>query len=259
MRFMLIIMLLFSPMAWGQRVLNQDSFRINVRPVLNGILSDFYQMISLFPQFPKELILLTQELETLTPHKALLLETCPRTIDKRCEKILTSLRQRLSVLQTHSWNLVSHHQFPASLYLNSISGIRITAEFNTELDELKGYLDNSSYLIAANIPHKRSTFEIIKKLDELNTNLSLAVVEFIPFNYRDDFRHFYFNFVHPIQLNISKNKNYEFLNRNINSLNFTINLLNMNLTKRNKKTPEGMGPYLSVIHNRWNSLLRYYF
>jgi hypothetical protein len=36
-------------------------------------------------------------------------------------------------------------------------------------------------------------------------------------------------------------------------------LLNQSLTKRNKKTPEGMGPYLATIHNRWNSILRYYF
>jgi hypothetical protein len=110
----------------------------------------------------------------------------------------------------------------------------------------------------AQISDKKNTATLVKQIDELQTVLSLAVVEYIPYGYREDFRHFYFDFVHPIELQVSKNNNYEFLNRNVSALNFAINLLNQNLTKRNKKTPEGMAPYLSLIHNRWNSLIRYY-
>jgi hypothetical protein len=99
---------------------------------------------------------------------------------------------------------------------------------------------------------------MIKELDELTTIVSLAVMEYIPLNYKEDFRHFFFNFIHPIQQQISKKNNYEFLNRNIYSLNFSINLLNQTLTKK-KKTPEGMAPFLAVIHNRWNSIIRNYY
>ncbi len=111
----------------------------------------------------------------------------------------------------------------------------------------------------ARIKQKKETYTVVRKIDELQAMLSLSIVEFIPFLYKDDFRLFYTNFVHPIEVQLSKHKNYEFLNRNVNSLNFSINLLNQNLTKRSKKTPEGMAPFLSLIHNRWNSLLRYYF
>lgn len=259
MRFLFLCLLLLSTNAWSQRKLNADTFRINVRPVLNGILNDFYQMISLFPNFPKETVILIKELDSLTADKEVLKENCPRTLNSKCMLSIQSLRRTLSRLQTISWQLTSQHQMTETLYLNTLSGIRITADFNSALEEVKGELDNSAYLIAAKIPHKRETYSILKKLDVLNTDISLALVEFIPYTYREDFRHFYFNFVHPVQQQISKNKNYEFLNQNINSLNFALNLLNMNLTKRNKKTPDGMKPYLSVIHNRWNSLLRYYF
>jgi hypothetical protein len=145
-----------------------------------------------------------------------------------------------------------------TLHLNSLSGLRIVSDFDLEMEEVKGYLDNASFLLSAGIPQKRETYFIIKELDELNTLLSLAVVEYIPFFYKEDFRHFFFNFIHPIQQQISKNNNHEFVNRNITSLNFTINLLNQTLTKK-KKTPEGMGPYLATLHNRWNSILRFYF
>lgn len=260
MRLILILsFLLVTPHAFAQRTLGRDTFMLKVRPVLNGILSDFYQMITLFPDFPKELVPLIQELDNITSDKESLRETCPRLITADCKDILNSIRTKLVKIRIHSLTLLKSQEVTSSLYLNSLSGWRFVSQFDSDLEEVKGLLDNTSFLITAQIPHKRPTYEILKELDELNTILSLAVVAYIPYDYREDFRHFYFNFVHPVQIQISKFKNYEFLNRNVNTLNFAINLLNMNLTKRNKKTPTGMAPYLAVIHNRWNSLLRYYF
>jgi hypothetical protein len=135
---------------------------------------------------------------------------------------------------------------------------RCITEFDNELEQVKGLIDNSSLLLKAKVSHKREPHFIIRELDELHALLSLAVVESIPVLYQDDFKLFFNNFIHPLQQQISKQKNFEYLNRNIDVLNFSLNLLNMQLTKR-KKTPEGMAPYLSTIHNRWNSILRYYW
>lgn len=258
MRILVLILLLTSQASFAQRSLSRDSFMVNVRPVLNGILGDFYQMVTLFPDFPKEIVPLIQELDTLTEDKEFLRETCPRVLDAKCRDTVTSLRLKLQKVRALSLDLLTQQKLSTSLYLNSLAGFRLATQFDNELEEIKGSLDNASYLMRAQIPDKRETYAILKELDELNTLASLAFVEYIPYVYKDDFRHFYFNFVQPIQLQISKNKNYEFLNRNVTTLNFAINLLNMTLTKR-KKTPEGMGPYLSTMHNRWNSLLRYYF
>lgn len=259
MRILLCLFLFFSQSIYAQRTLGRDSFMLNVRPVLNGILSDFYQMIALFPDYPKGLNALIQELETLTLDKETLRETCPRLINVKCSSSIKSLRTKLFRIQALSMDVLTLQRMSQSLNINSLSGLRIMAEFDSELEEIRGHLDNGAFLMSAQIPHKRETYFILKELDKLTTLISLAVVEYIPYNYQNDFRHFLFNFVYPVQVQISKNKNYEFLNRNVNTLNFAINLLNMNLTKRNKKTPEGMAPFLSVIHNRWNSLLRYYF
>lgn len=257
MRILLILFFLI-PSVHAQRSLNRENFMVNVRPVLNGILSDFHQMITLFPDFPKELIPVMEELDTLTTDKENLRETCPSIITVKCKDQINSLREKLSKIRALSLNLLMAQKMSSSLHINALSGQRLVTEFDTELEEVKGLIDNTSFLLAAQIPDKRETYNLLKELDELNTMLSLATVEYIPFLYREDFRHFFFNFVHPLQLQISKNKNYEYLNRNVNSLNFAINLLNMQLTKR-KKTPEGMAPYLATMHNRWNSILRYYW
>ena len=259
MRIFFIFLLLTSSHAFAQKRLNADSFKVNVRPILNGILSDFYQMITLFPDFPKELIPVIKELDSITTEKEILVDNCPRVLNDKCLEQIDILRSKLRNLKELSFILLSRQPMASTLYLNSISGIKTVNNFDAQLELVKGQLDNASFLIKAKLKDKVETYSILKEVDELNPLLSLALVEFIPYTYRVDFRHFYFNFVHPIQQQISKNINYEFLNRNVNSLNFAINLLNMNLTKRNKKTPDGMGPYLATIHNRWNSILRYYF
>lgn len=258
MRLFIFFFLLTSPLAFAQKNLDRQSFMIKARPVLNAILSDFYQMITLFPDFPKDLIPLIQELDTLTPEKELLKSSCPRLITKQCAWPVKNIRTKLAHIKNLSMIVMANQKMSSSPYLNSLSGQRFVSEFDTELEEVKGYLDNTSFLSSAELPQKRETYFVLKELDELNTILSLSIMEYIPYNYREDFRHFYFNFIHPLQLQISKSSNYEFVNKNVESLNFSINLLNMTLTKK-KKTPDGMGPYLSTIHNRWNSLLRYYF
>ena len=259
MKIVLMICLMLTAPAMAQRSLSQEAFRANVRPVLSGILNDFYQMITLFPDYPKEIIPLVEEVDRLAENKENLRGHCPRVLNDSCFPDIRQIQDRLGELSRRMMKARAQMKMSSAMYLGNLSGMRVLDEFEAKLENVKGIFDNKSFFIKARITEKKETYPLIRELDEINTLMSLAVVEFIPFTYKEDFRHFYFNFVHPIEINISKNQNYEFLNRNVNSLNFTLNLLNMNLTKRNKKTPEGMGPYLNTIHNRWNSLLRYYF
>jgi len=259
MKALLLLLALITTNAHAQKQVNRDAFMKHVRPVLNNILNDFYQMISLFPDFPKEIVPLVHELDTLGTEKEIMKDLCPSLITKACKKEIQGLRDKLLKVKMLSTSVMAKQKMPSSLYMNTISGYRLLAKFDKELEEAKGLLDNTSFLLTADIQQKRKTYDLIKELDELDTIISLAVVEYIPYHYKEDFRHFYFGFIHPVQVQIARNLNFEFMRRNIESLNFSLNLLNMNLTKRNKKTPDGMGPYLNLIHVRWNSLLRIYF
>lgn len=259
MKFLILALFFLSQTAFAQRSLTPQIFQSKVRPTLNAIVNDFYQMVTHFPDFPKELVGVIAQMEKVTQEKENLLMACPRHLDKNCLTIIDSLREKLSVLQGKTLELTSNIKASASPYINTLGGLRVISNFQIDLQALKGNLDNSSFLIRAQIKEKKETFLIIKKMDELKTVLSLSVSEFIPYLYKDTFRDFLFNFIHPIEQHVAKESNYKFLNHNISALNFALNHLNMKLTKRNKKTPEGMAPYLSLMHNRWNNLLRYYF
>lgn len=259
LKFILFIFLtLAGDQSFGQKDVTRESFMINVRPVLNGLVSDFYQMITLFPDFPQKIIPLMKEMDLLNIEKNLIKEICPRTLDKKCRQPINNLLLKISKAKLSSTFLLSHLNLVKSNDISSIAGMRIISEFDLKLEELKVKIENSSLLISAGINQKIDTFQIIKDIDELETLISLAFIEHVPLYYKQDFRNFYFDFIRPIEQQISNSNNHKFLTRNMNSLNFSINLLVQTLTKR-KKTPQGMSQFLNIIHNRWNSIIRYYF
>jgi hypothetical protein len=258
MKLILFFLIISSPL-WAQKSVGPDTFQTQVRPVLNGIVNDFYQMITLFPNFPTDLPSIVDHLNKIQQEKDRLLEKCPQRLAKECDEEINKIRSNLLSSSLQTQKLLSNFTPEKSLYITSQAGIRTVQTLLLKIENIKTDLDIISLTLKAKAKHKKNTIDLVKSIDELATFASLSIIEFVPFHYQSDFRHFYFQFIHPIELHVSKKKNYEFLNRNINALNFALNLLNQNLTKRSKKTPEGMAPYLSVIHNKWNSLLRYYF
>ena len=259
MRLFLILSLALSIHAHAQREVSSGTFQANVRPALSGIVSDFYQMIVNFPHFPKEMGSLMNQLNDMAEAKTNLLSECPGLISKKCEASLKSIQKSLQNIDTKVHELLGRLQFNQTLHIDTMAGLRILNSVEAQLDVLKGQVDNSLLKIKAGVPIRDTTYPIVRKLDELTDLTSLATVEFIPYLYKEDFRHFCFNFVFPVQREMSKVKSWVYMNKNVAYLNFSLNLLNMNLTKRNKKTPEGMGSYLSTIHNRWNGIMRMYY
>jgi hypothetical protein len=259
MKIFIILLTWTSLTAHAQKTLSPQAFQANIRPALSGIMNDFNQMITLFPDFPKDIIDINEDLGALEIEKEQLRDKCPRLINQKCADIVYSIQKKLAGLESRTMKLIAVQKMPATLPMTNIGGMRLVNEFQADLEEIKGEIDNSSFMLKAEVAHRKESYDVVKKLDVLDTMLSLAIVEFVPYLYQEDFRQFYSNFVHPIHQHITQSRNYEFMNRNIMALNFSLNLLNMNLTKRNKKTPEGMGPFLALMHNRWNSILRYYY
>lgn len=259
MRLILLLGFIISFHAHAQREVSSGSFQANVRPALSGIVNDFYQMVVNFPHFPKEMGNLMGQLNDMAETKNNLISECPGRISKKCESSLKSIQKSLQNIDTKVHELLGRLQFNQTLYIDTMAGLRILNNVEAQLDVLKGQVDNSLLKIKAMVPIKDTSYPIVRKIDELTDLVSLATVEFIPHLYKEEFRHFCFNFIFPVQREMSKVKNFEYMNKNVAYLNFSLNLLNMNLTKRNKKTPEGMGSYLSTIHNRWNGIMRLYY
>lgn len=256
---LLILLLLFSNFAWSQKSIGSGSFQGSVKPMLTGLINDFYSLVAKFPNFPTEFTPLMEETGNLLQPKLNLLAECPSVMSKKCAGSLQELQQRLSKIEAITLKLLARQQLSESLHLEAIGGMRLLNQFQLAMASLKGTIDNTSFLIKAELRPSQKSYPLVKKIDELRDLAGMALVEHVPYLYKEDFRHFYLDFVFPLETELPKVSNYEYMNRNVRYLNFTFNLLKMNLTKKNKKTPEGMGPLLENMHNRWNGVMRSYY
>ncbi len=258
MKLIPFLLLFLSFQTWAQKSISAQVFQVNVKPILQGIVGDFYQMIGLFPHYPKSIIQISNDLQSLENEKEILLSSCSHKLDQNCLSAIDQLRRKILPIEALTAKVLQHKTFENTLYLDQLSGQRILREFYSDLIEFQYKLNNASLFLKSKVRTNHKGIYFVKLFDQLQIQMSLAVVEFVPMVYKAEFKNFYSNFIHPIEKHRSQKTSHQHFSQNISHFNFSINLLNQNLTKRNKKTPEGMAPYLSVIHNRWNSILRYY-
>lgn len=258
MKILVFLCLFITQAAIAQRELPAGVFRSVARPQLSGIVSEFYQMIELFPDYPQNINQLLHTSRQFEDDKQVLIETCPRYINQAClptiEKMLKGI-QDLDQQTTTFYGQLKSNQEP---YISALTGLRFIDLYQNELIKLKSALEFASFTYRAK-KSQIKTDPIIFLHDRMKTYLSLSVPEFTPYVYKEDFKQFYMNFIRPLEHHLSTPTAHTFFYKNIKELNFNLNLLHQNLTKRNKKTPAGMAGNLNNLQNRWNLILRSYY
>lgn len=250
----LLSALLLSSNSWALRELTPQAFSSRVTPGLNSIQSDYFQILNQFPDFPKELPALLNNFYSQQDIKNQLPLECPRQLNPQCREEIKTLREHILSLNRSLEGIIVKLKTGNTHYLYPLTGIKHLSNSANELWSLKVEMDMASFLIDAELPSVLRSLDVIRRLDEIRTELILGMLHFIPVLYRQEFETFYFEFIHPLRLN----KNHQFFVKNFSRLNFNLNLFVQSLTKRNKKTPEGSNQYLQLMHMRWNGILRFY-
>jgi len=241
-----------SLQAWGQ------SFDVYAKPTLKALVSDFHEMLTLFPAYPQGLSSLAGEAQVLTGLQSQFEEACPRMVNLKCQNSLKELKSKLENLKAKSLVMNRSLTFASSAYLNSLSGHRLFRDFEQDLEKISALTEAASFSIGIEKSSGTKTTEILTLLHRLKTTSDLMVIEFTPVPYRNEFRQFYFHFILPISKQFEHEYGDVFMKRSNEELNFHFHHFVMNLTKKNKKTPEGMSPYLNTMTNRWNVVTKIY-
>jgi hypothetical protein len=258
MKNIFFVLIFLTKFTWGNSTISPQTFQINIKPILSSIIQDYYQMLSLFKGYPPEIISIVKLFNNLEDEKKSLENICSQKNPNDCFTLLAKIKNQINEIETLSLGLLGNIELENSLYFNSIIGIRQVTELHLGLMELKYKLSQISFLQYTKIKNQKSPYRLMKMIDELQLKSSLCLIDFVPRQYKEEIKTFYFDFIFPLERQLKRDSNVIFFNQRLNALNFSLNLLNQNLTKRNKKTPEGWAPYLLTIHNKWNSIFRYY-
>lgn len=261
MKLLLFTLFFSSSIAAADGVnLSAQSFQIHVRPQLVNIQEDIKQILLTFPGYPAEVFTLQGLSDQLSSVTSEAQKLCSSRLQKSClpqlnrAVILLRDMNRLWLAQEAKTN------FPQSASLAPLVGKKSWNAINSAAGKLQLRLEAEALALQANRTSERmSIWEWRRRVSEIEDWQNLMVIDFIPGKLQDDFRQAWMNFFRPLYKQCVLGNNRAYLAKNLHSLNFYWNLLNMRLTKRLKKTPEGMSGPLNAIQNRWNQVLRVAF
>lgn len=258
--FLFAILTLISSRAFCARELSTQSFQIHIRPQLVNIQEDIKQILLTFPGYPADVFIaqsLTDQLMVSTLKAQAL---CPGELKKACLIPMYEAIKLMRELERVWLTQESKTDFPSNASIAVLHGKKRWNQIIMATRRLRSILESESLAIEADRNSRRLTiWDWRRRVDEIDSWQTLVVIDFIPGKLQEDFRQAWMNFFRPLQKHcvISNNKTY--FTKNLDSLNYYWNLLNMRLTKRLKRTPEGMAGPLNAIQNRWNQTLRVAF
>lgn len=239
------------------QALSSASFQVHVRPQLVGIYQDFRQILATFTDYPNEILQLMNQMDDLRSAAQTLRQACPLRTELGCLSNLVKIQQELRDLDRLFIKYQGNVRFSEATGLAPIAGQRIWLRLDQTRDKLQRQVTVEILgLSAGRSGNRLSSVELLRMTDEIEAYGDLLVVEFIPPKFQVDFRSAWMNFFRPLHRYAEREGRAVFLTSNLDQLNFYWNLLNMRMTKRLKKTPEGMGGPLNAIQNRWNQVMR---
>jgi hypothetical protein len=261
MKFLLtVILILLSINAYSAREVSAQSFQIHIRPQLVNIQEDIKQILLTFPGYPMDLFVAQSLTDQLTAHTVKAQTLCAGELKKNC---LIPMYDAIKVLRELERVWLSQEgkiAFPANASIAVLNGKKRWNQIIMASSRLRSILESESLAIEADRYSKRLTiWDWRRRVDEIDGWQTLVMIDFIPGKLQEDFRQAWMNFFRPLQKHCVMNNNRAYFSQNLDSLNYYWNILNMRLTKRLKKTPEGMSGPLNAIQNRWNQTLRVAF
>jgi hypothetical protein len=257
MKALLLIFWSLSVAAAPVSELNANTFQIYVRPQLVGIQQDIQQIFLTIPGYPPEVFQALTLVDQLLAQSRAAKNVCPSQMQSNC---LPQLQASLDILRDMErlW-LMQESRFSTATdaSITVIAGRKRWLQMMEVARTLQAQLEAEALAIQAGRTGDRmNQWQWRKGVDEIEDWLDMVVVEFVPAKLQTDFRSGWMNFFRPVYKQCVLANNRRFLSRNLDSLNFYWNLLNLKLTKRLKKTPEGMLGPLNAIQNRWNQVMR---
>ncbi len=244
----------------ASRPLDQQLFQTQIRPQLQGIDQDIQQIFLAMPGYPADVIKAMDLTDQLLRHTYTAQTLCPRVLNPSCLPQLQNTLQVLRQLDRLWLSQESHSRPTGDASLSSLLGSQRWLQLQEVILSLRGSLEASAIAVSSQPGYTGLTMAQWRKLtDEADGRLNLLVIEYVPARLQEDFRSAWMNFFRPLRHQALLHNNALFLTTNLDSLNFYWNLLNVKLTKRLKKTPEGMQGPLNAIQNRWNQVMRICF
>ena len=245
------------PYSLGDIELSNYEFNRYVKPQLISISQDYQSLLlQVNPQVSgskpffniyRDLIRLKLDLEKYCLRKDVNLE-CQETM----EKTLKTVRRGLPFLQKEL-AFTEQEKVEPNIMLEAFNS---QAKFFNSFSALEMKTQNIYYLYLARTDIKTRIKDLTKEIEVSFIIFNDYILKSTDKKFYTEFKAFWSDFIKPVLLLILPHNDQDLFVQKINDFNLRLNFLNVVLTKRNHPITKQTKTLVTIIHNRWNNILK---
>ncbi|MAZ46954.1 MAG: hypothetical protein CME65_00235 [Halobacteriovoraceae bacterium] len=129
-------------------------------------------------------------------------------------------------------------------------------DFFKSFTALETNLNNNYYLYLSRTEINARMIELIKSIKISYVTFSDFILKSSDQRFFKEFKAFWTDFIKPTRLYIIPHNDQSLFIQKINDLNLRLNFLNVVLTKRNHPISKQTKTLVTIMHNRWNNILK---
>ncbi len=241
--------------------LSKESFTRYVRPQIKNMVKEFYHLLKKGHPLHGDIILIRTKIAELSRDWQEWEMSCTNMKDE-CNEMLINFYKKARALDLILLNIQNSQ-------LNFIS------------DDNTNQFDNILYLMQKIDHLSNLNYEILHKLEELLITIEInyfyhsnVAVDFGPIYHKMllnsemiltsllekrfavEFDTLWVNFMKQLESHIVQKQDSKYLLKNLGALNMSWNSFHMRIVKSNLSYPANKISIISIMHNRWNSVLK---
>lgn len=241
---LLLITQLSNAALKDQIQLNEARYSTSVRPVLQSISNDFYELLNFLRPEIQNLGSIAHYNIKIKVEMNHIGKVCPKDVQKNCQASLANIEFYL-----HKQEI----EF-SKLMVKPLCVLETSAYCSSSSHDLQeAYLYNLK--AQAKLRHQ-NFYELKLETDRLRTQTHNLMGQLIPDKDRKEIELVWFDFFKNIEEFFLTQNNPKLFLEWIDKLNFSINEFNMTVEQKEKNYKPGFRPRVEQIHSKWNVMIR---
>ena len=257
----LIIFICYSPLlqAYSTKDIALTSYEFNryVKPQLISITQDYQSLIIQINPELSELKPMFNTYRNLIEESLRLEKYClKKEVNLDCQK---SLETSMDTVRKSFPLIGKPIKFSEKKYFGAndiVVAYQAQNQFFESFTSLETNLHNIYYLYLSRTDVKARMVELIKSIQLSYVTFSDFILKSSDKRFFTEFKAFWSDFIKPVKLFILPQNDQALFIQKLNEFNLRLNFLNVVLTKRNHPISKQTKTLVTIIHNRWNNILK---
>lgn len=240
----------------GGLKLSSESFRRYATPQLRSIVNEYFLVLRKISPDTAKILKLRRSSLKISDQSKVISKNC-RIFNEECVQLFSDLAKSSMRFEKDIYIELENALITSIQIDDQIEYIRLLKDLATIQASTSHDIEEFQILLGTDLEkYSKNIYDIQKKVDRSQFLLNIKINTLVPAYLRSEFENVWSSFILPIEKNVLGQNDKKFLLSHLERFNIDWNSFHKNITKGNYNLPKSKIKVSSIMHNRWNQILK---